>query len=279
MSPSNSGFVPATRTARIEDEDWVVIYQQEQFGMLQGRFLHEPDTVRFLGNVEHQLLLGHLDGKPCHLLRLGDPASVPGLSWHPLRSLIGQIDDDLFRLLGLAQQLDAWYDSHRFCGRCAAPMQPRSEERAMECVVCDLRQYPKLAPCIIVLITRGNEVLLARAPHFRPGFFSTLAGFIEPGESVEECLHREVMEEVGLQVDQLEYLGSQNWPFPNSLMMGFHARYVSGDIIPQPGEIEEADWWSVDQLPGIPPQGTISRWLIDCHLARLGGHPLPIVPA
>jgi NAD+ diphosphatase len=279
MSTSNRRFVPATRTARIEDEDWVVIYQEEQFGMLQGRFLHEPDTVRFLGNVEHQLLLGHLDEKPCHLLRLSDTASLPGLTWHPLRGLIGQIDDDLFRLLGLAQQLDAWYDSHRFCGRCSAPMQPRGEERAMECAECDLRQYPKLAPCIIVLITRGNEVLLARAPHFRSGFFSTLAGFIEPGESVEECLHREVMEEVGLEVDQLEYLGSQNWPFPNSLMMGFHARYVSGDIVPQPGEIEEADWWPVDQLPGIPPQGTISRWLIDCHLARLGGHPLPSVPA
>lgn len=279
MNMSDKRFVPATRTARIEDHDWVVIYHDQQFGMLQGRFLHEPNSVRFLGNVEHQLLLGHLDQKACHLLRISDPAPVPGLSWHGLRGLIGQVDDDLFRLLGLAQQLDAWYDSHRFCGRCAAPMQPRGEERAMECIQCDLRQYPKLAPCIIVLITRGNELLLARAPHFRPGFFSTLAGFIEPGESVEECLHREVMEEVGLQVDQLEYLGSQNWPFPNSLMMGFHARYVSGDIVPQPGEIEEAHWWSVDQLPGIPPEGTISRWLIDCHLARLDGKPLPPVPA
>jgi len=146
-------------------------------------------------------------------------------------------------------------------------------------VQCGLRQYPKLAPCIIVLITRGEEVLLARSPHFRPGFFSTLAGFIEPGESAEECLHREVQEEVGVKVDNLEYLGSQNWPFPNSLMLGFHARYVSGDIVPQPGEIEEANWYHADQLPGIPPRGTISRWLIDCHLSRLRGLGLPPIPA
>ncbi|WVM94376.1 NUDIX domain-containing protein [Halopseudomonas pachastrellae] len=106
-----------------------------------------------------------------------------------------------------------------------------------------------------------------------------MAGFIEPGESAEECLHREVKEEVNLQVDQLRYLGSQSWPFPNSLMLGFHAEYVSGEIVPQPGEIEEAHWWSVDDLPRLPPKGTISRWLVDCYLAELDGAPVPPVPA
>lgn len=279
MSHSHKRFVAATHTARIEDGDLVVVFHKQQFAMFQGRFLHDPDSMRFLGNTDFHLLIGHLDNQACHLMRISDPADLPGLTWHGLRTLIGQIDDDTFRVLGLAQQLEAWYDSHRFCGRCGESLQPRGAERAMECPGCDLRQYPKLAPCIIVLITRGDEVLLARAPHFRPGFFSTLAGFIEPGESVEECLHREVMEEVGIEVDHLEYLGSQNWPFPNSLMMGFHARYVSGEIVPQPGEIEEAAWWHVDSLPGIPPAGTISRWLIDCHLARLRGQALPAVPA
>lgn len=279
MKQSDKRFIAATRTAKIEDNDLVVVFHEQKFAMYQGRFLHDPDSMRFLGNTDFHLLIGHLDNTACHLLRISDPVDLPGLSWHGLRTLIGQVDDDVYRLLGLAQQLEAWYDSHRFCGRCGATMQPRGEERAMECSTCDLRQYPKLAPCIIVLITRGDEVLLARSPHFRPGFFSTLAGFIEPGESVEECLHREVMEEVGVEVDQLEYLGSQNWPFPNSLMMGFHARYVSGNIIPQPGEIEEAGWWHVDDLPGIPPPGSISRWLIDCHLVRLRGQPLPPVPA
>lgn len=279
MGSLTGRFVPATRSSGIEDGHRVVLCCDQRFAAYQGTFLLDPDAVRFLGELDFQLTLGALDGKLCHLMRIKEPVDLPGLSWHGLRGLIGQLDDATFRLLGLAQQLDGWYDSHRFCGRCGTGMQQRGDERAMECPACDLRQYPKLAPCIIVLITRGDEVLLARSPHFKPGFFSTLAGFIEPGESVEECLHREVMEEVNVRVDQLEYLGSQSWPFPNSLMMGFHARYVSGDIVPQPGEIEEAQWWPVDQLPGIPPQGTISRWLIDCYLARLGGHSLPPVPA
>ena len=272
-------FVPASHAEFDTNTGWVVVFHQQSFAMYQGQMLHEPDMARFMGDAEARLLLGYLDGQPCQLVRLSEPAQLPGVSWHGLRSLIGQIDDVTFRLLGLAQQLEAWHDTHRFCGRCGGGMQPRADERALECPQCNLRQYPKLSPCIIVLITRGEEVLLARSPHFRPGFFSTLAGFIEPGESVEDCLHREVMEEVGVTVEGLEYLGSQSWPFPNSLMLGFHARYVSGEIVPQPGEIEEAHWWHVDELPGIPPRGTISRWLIDCHLARLRGQALPPIPA
>jgi NAD+ diphosphatase len=271
-------FIPATQPNTPQGDGWVIIYHRQTFALYQGRLLLDPDTARFLGDAEHSLFLGHLDGRPCELVRLKESIDLPGLSWQGLRGMIGQVDDDTFRLLGLAQQLDAWYDTHRFCGHCGQPMRPREGERAMECSSCGLRQYPKLSPCIIVLITRDDEVLLARAPHFPAGFFSTLAGFIEPGESAEECLHREVEEEVGLKVDQIEYLGSQNWPFPNSLMLGFHARYHSGEIVPQPGEIEEAQWWPVDALPRIPPRGTISRWLIECHLARLGGHPLPPMP-
>jgi len=241
--------------------------------------LHDPDMARYLGDAEYQLTLGLVDDKPCQLVRVKEQIDLPGLSWHGLRGLLGHVDDSTFRLLGVAQQLDIWHDTHRFCGRCGQPTQVRLDERAMECSACGNRQYPKLSPCIIVLVTRGDEVLLARSANFRSGFFSTLAGFIEPGESAEEALRREVMEEVGVEVDQLEYLGSQNWPFPNSLMLGFHARYAGGEIVPQPGEIEEAHWWHVDQLPSIPPHGTISRWLIDCYLARLAGQPEPPVPA
>lgn len=253
LSPS-SRFVPASDSGQAADEYWVILCFQQTFAMYDGRLLLDPDTARFIGEVDFELMLGYLDGRACRLVRLQEATQLPGLSWHGLRGMIGQIDDVIFRVLGLAQQLDCWHDTHRFCGRCGQGMQPRAEERSMECSICGLRQYPKLAPCVIVLISRGDEVLLARSPHFRPGFFSTLAGFIEPGESAEECLHREVKEEVNLEVDQLEYLGSQNWPFPNSLMLGFHARYAGGEIIPQPGEIEEAHWWPVDRLPGIPPR-------------------------
>lgn len=279
MHRPRSRFVPASSAGESSTEGLVIVYHQHSFAMLDGRILLDQDMARYLGDSDLELLLGFLDDKPCKLLRLTQPVDVPGLSWHGLRGLIGQVDDDTFRMLGLAQQLDAWHSSHRFCGHCGQPMQVRVGERAMQCTGCGERQYPKLAPCIIVLVTRGDEVLLARSPRFRAGFFSTLAGFIEPGESAEECLHREVMEEVGLQVDQLEYLGSQNWPFPNSLMLGFHARYAGGEIVPQPEEIEEAHWWHIDDLPAIPPRGTISRWLIDCYLARQQEQPLPLVPA
>lgn len=270
-------------TASISTESgadgWVLIRYQESFAMYQGNLLHDPDMARYLGDAEYQLLLGLVDDQPCRLVRVKEQINLPGLSWHGLRGLLGHVDDSTFRLLGVAQQLDIWHDSHRFCGRCAQPTQMSGDERAKECVACGNREYPKLAPCIIVLITRGEEVLLARAPNFRPGFFSTLAGFIEPGESAEEALRREVMEEVSVEVGDIKYLGSQNWPFPNSLMLGFHANYVSGDIVPQPEEIDEARWWHVDQLPPIPPKGTISRWLIDCYLAQLAGEPQPPVPA
>lgn len=269
----------ASLSAETRGDGWVLIRHEQSFAMYQGNLLHDPDMARYLGDAEYQMTLGLIDDKPCQLVRVREQLDLPGLSWHGLRGLLGHVDDSTFRLLGVAQQLDIWHDTHRFCGRCGQPTQVRLDERAMECSACGNRQYPKLAPCIIVLVTRGEEVLLARSPNFRSGFFSTLAGFIEPGESAEEALRREVMEEVGIEVEQLEYLGSQNWPFPNSLMLGFHARYAGGEIVPQPGEIEEAHWWHVDQLPAIPPGGTISRWLIDCYLARLSGQPEPPVPA
>ena len=266
-------------TTETGGDGWVLIRHEQSFAMYQGNLLHDPDMARYLGDAEYQMTLGLVDDKPCRLVRVKEQIDLPGLSWHGLRGLIGHVDDSTFRLLGVAQQLDIWHETHRFCGRCGERAHVRTDERAMECHACGNRQYPKLAPCIIVLITRGEEVLLARSSTFRAGFFSTLAGFIEPGESAEEALRREVYEEVALDVRRIEYLGSQNWPFPNSLMLGFHAEYAGGEIIPQPGEIEEAHWWHVGRLPDIPPRGTISRWLIDCYLARLAGQPEPPIPA
>lgn len=131
---------------------------------------------------------------------------------------------------------------------------------------------------MIVLVTRGDELLLARSPRFVPGVYSTLAGFVEPGESAEECVVREVHEEVGIQVGNLQYLGSQGWPFPHSLMLGFHAEYVGGEIVPQPEEIEDARWFAIDQLPPLPMQRSIARYLIDLYVARRLGHPEPQLP-
>jgi len=133
--------------------------------------------------------------------------------------------------------------------------------------------FPRLSPAVIVAVHREDRILLGRAPGRPEGWFSTLAGFVEPGESLEDCVAREVMEEVGIHVDGISYFGSQPWPFPDSLMVGFTADYLSGEIVPQPGEIEEADWFSLADLPTVPPPFSIARALIDDFVRRQGGDP------
>jgi NAD+ diphosphatase len=145
----------------------------------------------------------------------------------------------------------------------------------MHCPRCELHHYPRLSPSMIVLVTRGDEILLARSPRFVPGVYSTLAGFVEAGESVEQCVAREVREEVGVEIRNLQYLGSQGWPFPHSLMLGFHAEYAAGEIVMQVEEIEDAQWFSVHRLPPLPAPRSIARYLIDVYVAQRLGLPEP----
>jgi len=187
--------------------------------------------------------------------------------WVPLRNLPELFDDEIFQLAGKAKQLLHWQQDHQFCGRCGAKTQSFDLDRAKKCTVCDLVCYPRIAPCIMVAITRGDEILLARSPHFRPGIFSVLAGFVEPGETLEECIHREVMEEVGLKIKNLRYEASQPWPFPNLLMIGFFAEYAGGEINIDGIEIEEAQWFKKDSLPPLPSSIGLSYRLIQKFLA------------
>jgi len=187
-----------------------------------------------------------------------------------LRSLFGKTDNMMLALAGRAQQICEWFRTHQYCGKCGQPTVEHDSDRAMVCEACGISSYPRLSPSIIVLVHRGREVLLARNHRFPDGMYSTLAGFVEPGESIEETLIREVEEEVGVLVKNLEYLGSQPWPFPNSLMLGFHAEYDSGDIALQQEEIADAKWFSIDDLPAIPGKIAISRWLIDDFLSKQG---------
>ena len=147
--------------------------------------------------------------------------------------------------------------------QCGEPTDSHPQDRAKLCNKCGLIAYPRLSPSIIVLVTKGEEMLLARNAAWPAGMFSTLAGFVEAGESIEQTVHREVFEEVGLKVRNLRYFGSQSWPFPNSLMLGFHAEYDSGDILCQPDEIAEAKWFNKNNLPQTPPKTAISGWLIE----------------
>ena len=198
-----------------------------------------------------------------------DALAPPGMAWQNLRALFSVLDDAHFALAGRALQLVDWDRNHQFCGRCGAATLAKSEERARICPSCKLTAYPKLSPAVMALVRKGRQVLLARSPHFPKGMFSALAGFVEPGETLEQCLEREVLEEVGIKVRNPRYFASQPWPFPNSLMLAFVCDYESGEIRPQETEIEEAEWFDVFQLPKLPSKISIARRLIDAAVADM----------
>ncbi len=182
--------------------------------------------------------------------------------WLKLRSLIGRLEDEQFNIWSGASQLLNWRSSHRYCGRCGVRTHQHPIDLARICPSCSATYYPRISPCIIVLISRGEEILLARAAKFKNNMYSTLAGFIEPGESAEAALHREIAEEVGIRVNNISYFGSQSWPFPGQLMLGFFADYASGQIEIDDDEIIDAQWFHISSLPLIPGQGSIAGRLI-----------------
>jgi len=254
----------------------------------QHGFLIDPSGVLFsrewLKRLDLPVLseqgLGYFDGDEVFLLELAHPAEVPGANWQGLRQFMLQDEDtDRFRMLGYAAQIGTWANQHRFCGSCGHPMRQHCSERAMQCEACGIRHYPRISPSMNVLVTRGDELLLARSPRFAAGVYSTLAGFVEPGESAEQCVAREVLEEVGVTIHPPRYICSQGWPFPHSLMLGYHAEYATGEIVMQPEEIEDARWFSIHALPGLPAPRSIARYLIELYLARRLGHAEPVLPS
>jgi len=177
------------------------------------------------------------------------------------------LGDARFLMAGRATQVVEWSTTHKFCGRCATATERVATERCMRCPSCGLLAYPRIAPAVIVLVLRGDEALLARGARFPGAFYSTLAGFVEIGESLEDTIVREVHEEVGIEVKASRYFGSQPWPFPHSLMVGFFAEWAAGEIRADGREILDAHWFRTDQLPMIPPPLSIARRLIDAWVA------------
>ena len=189
---------------------------------------------------------------------LPEPLVVLGL-----RELFGAVSAETFAFAGRATQIIDWATTHRFCGRCATPTERVDGERCMRCPACGLLAYPRITPAIIVLVRGGRQGVLARGARFPLPFYSTLAGFAEVGESLEETVAREVREEVSVEVKNFRYFGSQPWPFPNSLMIGFTAEWAAGEIAIDGKEILDAHWYRADALPTVPPKISIARRLID----------------
>jgi NAD+ diphosphatase len=194
----------------------------------------------------------------------------PGTRLLPLRAGLGLLPPEEARLAGRARQLLEWRQHHRFCGRCGAATVLHAGP-ALRCPDCGLSHFPRVAPAVIVLVHDGDRALLGRPAHLPNGMYSTLAGFVEPGESAEDTVHREILEESGVLVEDLRYHGSQSWPFPHSLMLGYLARYRDGELRRQEEELEDLAWFHRDALPRIPPPVTIARTLIDAWLARERG--------
>lgn len=230
----------------------------------QGAGLPFPSGPRSaFGDPANALLIGHWQERPCYAADVDQLPLISGTEARPLRAIFQLAGADVFALAGRATQLLDWQNHHRFCGKCATPTIVKPGEHAMQCPSCGLLAYPRISPAVMVLVCDGDKLLLARSPHFKPGVFSALAGFVEPGETLEECARREVREEVGIEIANLRYFHSQPWPFPNSLMVAFFADYAGGPITPDPHEIEAADWFALDALPLLPDPVSISRRLIE----------------
>lgn len=244
--------------------------------------LFSADHLADLTSYEHKIIpIGSWQNVAIELIILKQTVEppLPFSHWQALRPLMLHTDAATFKMLGFASQIASWVVDHQFCSRCGSKMQHQVKtEYRMTCPHCDFFAYPRLNPCMIVLVTRADEILLARSPRFATHMYSTLAGFVEVGESVEQCVHREVMEEVGLTVKNLRYVTSQNWPYPYSLMLGFHADYAAGEITLQEEEIEDAQWFNINELPQLPPQQAISRYLIELYLAKRLAAPEPTFP-
>jgi len=277
MMPFNApeSYVSGVLDAREPDaESLCFVFQQTLLliaGEPPGAQLPRHAELAGLGTAPlRRLYLGTLGERACYAFEYGAETEAPqGMLWQGLRTLYGRLDDSLFALAGRALQFVDWDRTHQFCGRCGTPTQHREHERARECPACSLIAYPRIAPAVMCLVRREREILLARSPRFPPRMYSALAGFVEPGESLEQCLAREVLEETGVRIANPRYFASQPWPFPHSLMIAFVADYAGGEIMPAPDEIEDAQWFALDALPKLPNRISIARRLIDGVLAEM----------
>nr|WP_318385161.1 NAD(+) diphosphatase [uncultured Enterobacter sp.] len=244
------------RVIELTDQGWWIVSHEQKLWLPGGELPHgEAGNYDLVG--QRALAIGEWEGEPVWLIRQQRRQEMGSV-----RQVIDQ-DVGLFQLAGRGVQLAEFYRSHKFCGYCGHEMHPSKTEWAMLCGHCRERYYPQIAPCIIVAIKRDDKILLAQHTRHRNGIYTVLAGFVEVGETLEQAVAREVMEESAIRVKKLRYVTSQPWPFPQSLMTAFMAEYDSGEINIDPNELIDAGWYRYDDLPLLPPPGTVARRLIE----------------
>lgn len=268
---------------------WILLQENEAFVVVHDGRARLPGTEDFgTDSVKapiHQIAVVGKDASPAESTT-DTPVLVTtvegifgareGIAFERMgyRKLYGIIDDEILALVGRATQIVDWDQRSRYCGRCGALSQPSDTESVRTCPSCGETCYPRLAPAMIVGVLREGRLLLASAPRFRGAFYSILAGYVEPGESLEECIHREVWEETKIRVKNIRYFGSQAWPFPHSLMIGFTAEYDSGEIVVDPQELLDAGWFAPREMPQVPTEisisGRIIRWFRETYGNRPG---------
>ena len=267
------GYFP-TFDELLETDRFILIYDN-QIVVRGNELVWEKSEIHAILSVGAELFLleegpattfiaVHIRENPAKLLRAENRS---------LRSLLFERGELALTLAGKASQILDWYTAHRYCGACGAPTTQHKSVRAVQCTVCSRQYFPRINPCAIMLVVRGDQLLLARSARFKSGFFSCLAGFIEVGETPEQTVVREVKEEVGIEVENIRYIKSQSWPFPSQLMLGFIADYKAGEIVVAPEEIEEAHWYDVYSLPKVPsPAISVAGELIQTFVNHVKQH-------
>ena len=277
---SDHRFLPLADANRLpNDDDWCLIVQggavllrrDSGAGSIPSHREIAPvaavaDSVTFVGVWGDRQIFA-MGGLP------DDALSTDDLDLVPLRTSYAVLGDEYWAIASRAAQVVEWDRNHRFCGRCGQATIKLQSELGRKCPSCEMVAFPRISPATITVIERGNEILLAHGAHHATGMYALIAGFVEAGETLEECVIRETREEIGIEVDQVRYFGSQSWPFPHSIMLGFTAQYRSGEITVEPTEISDARWFTVDAMPMVPGRMSIARRLIDDWVLRQGGDP------
>jgi len=241
--------------------------QEDNFWVLDNEKIPQQsldDLGLVFDNTAPKYLLGYHHGLPCILVDLQHQnIDLPQGQWRGMREAMLQSDEVLAALLGRAWQVANFVRTHQFCGQCGKRMFTIHWEVAAQCRGCGHRAYPRISPAVIMAVVKGDQVLLAKNKRNKGEIYSVLAGFVEVGESLEQTVAREVKEEVGIEIKNIRYFGSQPWPFPHNIMVAYVADYDRGDIVIDENELIAADWYSADNLPDIPGEHSIARHLID----------------